>query len=330
MKRVAWVFAVVLLLAAGAVAYVLAEPYQGFPAETFVRFARGTGAVQMGQELAQAGVIRSPWEFWMERALHGGAKLPAGEYRFNKPATPGDVFGRIARGDVYYIEFTVTEGSNMFDIAQGLEAAGAIAAADFLRAASDATSIRDIDPWANSLEGYLFPSTYRIGHSTTAAQLCRQMTDQFRKQWHKIAAGRQTRIHDIVTLASMVEKETGVAEERPLVAGVFVNRLNKGMRMECDPTTIYAALLENRYRNVIHKSDLASQNPYNTYRHAGLPPGPIANPGAESMEAALSPAQTDYLYFVAKPEGGGHNFSSTLDTHEKATRAYRKKTRKAG
>ncbi|HML17100.1 MAG TPA: endolytic transglycosylase MltG [Bryobacteraceae bacterium] len=330
MRRIAWLSALVVVAAAGAIAYLIGAPYQGFQGETFLVFGRGTGAIEMGRELAQAGVIRSPWEFWMERALHAGAKLQAGEYRFHQPATPGDVFRRIARGDVYYVEFTVDEGANMFDIAQGLETLGVMPAADFLRAASDTKPIRDIDPWAKSLEGYLFPSTYRLDHSTTPAQLCREMTDQFRKQWHKLAAGRQTRVHDIITLASMVEKETGLPAERPLVAGVFLNRLKKGMRMECDPTTVYAALLDNRYRDVIHKSDLASQNPYNTYQHAGLPPGPIANPGAQSIQAALSPAATDYLYFVAKPEGGGHNFSTTLASHEKATREYRKKARKAG
>ena len=330
MKTVAKLVALAVVIAAGAIAYFLMSPYQGFRGDAFVRFAHGTGTMEMGRELAETGVIRSPWEFWMERALHGGAKLQAGEYRFNKPATPGGVYGRIARGDVYYVEFTVTEGSNMFDIAQKLDATGLIPAADFLRAASDTRPIRDLDPFAKSLEGYLFPSTYRLNHSTTAAQFCREMTDQFRKQWHKIDAGKQTRVHDMITLASMVEKETGVPAERPLVAGVFVNRLKKGMRMECDPTTIYAALLENRYRDVIHKSDLESQNPYNTYQHAGLPPGPIANPGAQSIAAALAPADTDYLYFVAKPEGGGHNFSSTLSDHEKSTREYRKKARKAG
>lgn len=330
MKRAVWLAALAALAAGGAAAYLLSEPYQGFQGETFTRFAHGTGAMEMGRQLADAGVIRWPWEFWMERALHGGAKLQAGEYRFNQPATTADVFRRIARGDVYYVEYTVTEGSNMFDIAQGLQALGVMSAGDFLRAASDTRPIRDIDPWAKSLEGYLFPATYRIDHSTTPAGLCREMTDQFRKEWHKLAAGKQTRAHDIITLASMVEKETGVPAERPLVAGVFVNRLKKGMRMECDPTTIYAALLENRYRDVIHKSDLESQNPYNTYQHAGLPPGPIANPGAQSIQAALSPADTDYLYFVAKAEGGGHNFSATLEKHEKATREYRKKTGKKG
>jgi len=127
-----------------------------------------------------------------------------------------------------------------------------------------------------------------------------------------------------LALASLVEKETGVAEERPLVASVFTNRLAKGMRLECDPTTIYAALLDNRYRGKIHKSDLASANPYNTYQNAGLPPGPIANPGAASLEAALAPAETDFLYFVAKPGGGSHQFSATLAEHQKAVQAYRR------
>jgi UPF0755 protein len=177
------------------------------------------------------------------------------------------------------------------------------------------------------------------------------MTDQFRKQWRRLmekerSAGRSANlnrdvnndatngvnrdIHGIVTLASLVEKETGVATERALVAGVFTNRLDRGMKLDCDPTTIYAALLEHRFRSVIHKSDLASRNAYNTYQHAGLPPGPIANPGAEALAAALHPAETDYLYFVAKAEGGGHQFSSTLAGHEKATQAYRRKARKTG
>jgi UPF0755 protein len=197
-------------------------------------------------------------------------------------------------------------------------------AADFLKAASDPALIRDLDAKAPSLEGFLFPSTYRLAHTTTAHELAREMTDQFRKLWRRLAAGKQPDVHRVVTLASLVEKETGFAPERALVAGVFTNRLDRGMKLDCDPTTIYAALLENRFRRVIHKSDLASQNPYNTYQHAGLPPGPIANPGADALQAALAPAQTDALYFVAKPGGGGHNFSSTLAAHDRATQAYRK------
>jgi len=327
LKRAVAIVAVLALTLVVAVAFSLFEPYRGFHGETFVRFDRGTGTLDMGRTLAQAGVIRYPWQFWIERLKQPNARLQAGEYRFRAVATVGEVFGRIARGDVYFFEFTVPEGSNMFDIAHALEAAGAMRADEFLRVAEDPAPVRDLAPSAKSLEGYLFPSTYRLSHSTTAPELCRLMTDQFRKQWKKLAAGHLN-VQETVTLASLVEKETGVPSERPLVAGVFTNRLTKGMRLECDPTTIYAALLENRYRNAIHKSDLASQNPYNTYQHAGLPPGPIANPGADAIEAALHPAETEYLYFVAKPGGGGHQFSTSLAAHAKATQSYRKDVRK--
>ena len=155
------------------------------------------------------------------------------------------------------------------------------------------------------------------------------MTDQFRKQWKKLAAGNSSDVHQAVTLASLVEKETGITAERPLIAGVFINRLNIGMRLGCDPTTIYAALLDHHPRNEIHKSDLASDNPYNTYQHDGLPPGPITNPGADAIAAALAPADTEYLYFVAKPDGAGHQFSTSLAEHDKAVKEYRRATKKA-
>jgi len=326
MKKLSVAILFVIVIAAACL-YFFAAPYSAFPNETFVRIERGTGTLDIGRALAQSGVIRYPWQLWVERALHPGAKLQAGEYRFHQPATPGDVFSRLARGDIFYFEVTVPEGSNIFDIGHIVESAGAMPAADFLKAAADPAPIRDLDPGARTLEGYLFPSTYRISHSTTPAELCRQMTDQFRKHWKRL--GAQAQVHDAVTLASLVEKETGVAGERPLVAGVFENRLKKNMLLQCDPTTIYAALLENRYRDTIYKSDLANKNAYNTYQHPGLPPGPIANPGADSIAAALHPAETDFLYFVAKPNGGGHQFSKDLAAHDKATQAYRKKTRKA-
>jgi UPF0755 protein len=328
MKRLLTIAGIFLLAALGAGAFLAFEPYAGFPGETFVDLEHGTGTRDIGRALAQAGVVRFAWQFWAERAQHPSATLQAGEYRFAKPATVADVFDRLAHGDVYYFELTVPEGSTMFDIAASLESAGAMPAADFLRAASDPKLIQDLAPSAKTLEGFLFPSTYRLTHATTPFELCRMMTDQFRKQWKKIASTSTADPQRTVTLASLVEKETGVAAERPLIAGVFENRLKVGMLLQCDPTTIYAALLENRYRNVIHRSDLDSQNGYNTYQHAGLPPGPIANPGASSIEAALHPAETNYLYFVAKPEGGGHQFSTTLAAHENAVHEYRKKARK--
>jgi UPF0755 protein len=159
-------------------------------------------------------------------------------------------------------------------------------------------------------------------HATTAAELAGMMTQEFRKHWKQLTGGNADS-QSVVTLASLVEKETGSAKERELVASVFSNRLSRGIKLECDPTTIYAALLDHRYRGVIHRSDLDSANPYNTYQHEGLPPGPIANPGAASLAAALHPAETTYLFFVARPEGGGHHFSSTLAEHTRAVAQYR-------
>lgn len=325
MKRLA-----VLVFVVGALlAWATLSQYQGFQGETYVELPRGAGTVGIARELARQGVIRYAWQFWLARLLQPSAKLQAGEYRFTKAASVRQVFGRIARGDIYYLEFTVPEGSNIFDIARSLQAQDVMTGEAFLRAAEDPALIADLAPRARTLEGYLFPSTYRLSHTTTAAGLCKMMTGEFRRQWTKLSANNDADPHRTVTLASLVEKETAAAEERPLIASVFVNRLNKNMRLDCDPTTIYAALLDNRYRGVIHRSDLASANPYNTYQNAGLPPGPIANPGAQALAAALSPAQTGYLYFVAKPAGGAHQFSASIAAHEKAVLAYRQAYTKA-
>jgi len=315
--------AVLLAVAALAAGWALLSPYRGFEGDAYVDIPRGTGTAGIAQALADGGVIRCPWQFWVMRATRPSAKLQAGEYRFARAASVVEVFDRIARGDIFYFEFTVPEGNNIFDIARALEGQHVMKSEDFLTAATDASSIHDLAPKARTLEGYLFPSTYRLSHHTTPAQLCKRMTDEFRKEWSRVAAGQTAEVNRTVTLASLVEKETGVVEERPLVASVFTNRLEKGMRLECDPTTIYAALLDNRYRGAIHRSDLASANPYNTYQNAGLPPGPIANPGAQAIQAALHPAQSDYLYFVAKPSGDGHHFSASMAEHEKAVEAYR-------
>jgi UPF0755 protein len=315
---------VVLAVLAGAAWYALNVPYQGFSREVFVELERGAGTPAMARQLADAGVVRSAWLFMLARALDPSVKLQAGEYRFGQAASVREVFARLSHGDIYYFDFTAPEGSNMFDVARLAEAQGVATAEEFLHAAADPSSIRDLSPGARTLEGFLFPSTYRLTHSTTAADLCQMMTREFRRQWARVSnVSASTGVNTAVTIASMVEKETGVAEERALVAGVFVNRLKKPMRLECDPTAIYASLLENRYRGTIHRSDLDSRNPYNTYQNDGLPPGPIANPGAAALEAAVNPAETDYLYFVAKPGGGGHVFSATLAAHQKAVESYR-------
>lgn len=301
-------------------------PYQGFKDQVFVEFPKGTSTRAMADQLATSGVIRYPWQFLVARAMRPSARLQAGEYQFKSAATVPEVFDRIVRGDVFYYEVTVPEGSNIFDIAALASALGFIKSADFLKAAENPAPIRDMDPHARTLEGYLFPSTYRVTRRTTAEQLCHQMVEQFRREWKGLAANVSPapNVHDTVTLASMVEKETAVPAERPEIASVYRNRLGIGMKLDCDPTTIYAALLDKRYRGTIYQSDLASQNDYNTYQHAGLPPGPIANPGMDALKAALAPADTNYLYFVAKPDhSGSHQFSADYATHERAVEAYR-------
>lgn len=306
-------WAIALLCAAGlcgAALYSLQLPYRGFDGDVFLQFPKGSGTRAIAEKLADAGVVRYAWQFWLVRAMHSHVALQAGEYKFDHAASVIDVFNRLGRGDVFYFSFTVPEGSNMFDIARLLESQGVMSGQDFLKA-------------AKTLEGFLFPSTYRVSHFTTPAALCQMMTAQFHKEWTKLMPDPAADIVKTVTLASMIEKETGFPAERPMVASVFENRLRLGMPLDCDPTVIYAALLEDRYRGMIHRSDLDNANPYNTYRHAGLPPGPIANPGAGSLAAALHPAETDFLYFVAKPNGDGHVFTSNLAAHNKAVGSYR-------
>lgn len=330
-KRPLAFFAIVLAVAAVAViaGYWLFGPYRGFGSPTFIEIAHGTPSRAIARDLEVHRVVRSRWAFLAVRALHPGARLQAGEYRFAAAETPWDVFEKIRRGEVFYQDFTVPEGSNIFEIADllgHLQHLEGVTGRQFLADVPDADGIRTLDPLAPNLEGYLFPSTYRVTHTTSAKGLARMMTGEFRRVWASLggpADGAAT--HRVVTIASMVEKETAIPAERPLIASVFYNRLKLGMPLQCDPTTVYAALLQHAYTGTISKADLASKNPYNTYTHAGLPPGPICNPGRASLEAALHPAQTDYLYFVARADGSGrHTFSTTLSAHLKAVLAYRK------
>ncbi|MCS6953301.1 MAG: endolytic transglycosylase MltG [Bryobacterales bacterium] len=298
-------------------------PYRGFRDRVLVDIPRGSGAVAISTRLAEAGVIRFRWQLLLARALRPRDRLHAGEYLFDRRASVWEIFDRMVRGDVFYHELTVPEGYNIFDIAEALDRLGVIGGDDFLRAARDPSLIRDLAPEAPTLEGYLFPDTYRVTRHMSAAQLCRQMTDRFRMAWAQL--NTDAPVHETVTLASLIEKETALPEERPVVASVFRNRLRRGMRLECDPTAIYAALLEDRYRGALYRSDLERRHRYNTYQYDGLPPGPIANPGLASLEAALRPARTNYLYFVARSDdSGGHIFSATLDAHQRAVRKYRR------
>jgi UPF0755 protein len=321
--RIVAVLVVLLLLAAFYVGYRLMSPYRGFSGTVFVEIPRGTSAPGIARMLADRGVLRSRWDFLLARVLERGRTLQAGEYRFQHADSPREIYDRIARGDIFYYELLVPEGFNIYDIAAAAEQLGLFPAREFVAAARDPSLIQDLDPSAPSLEGYLFPNTYRLSRKTTPVQLCRRMTGKFREVWNKLGAGAN--LHDTVTLASLVEKEGKLSSERPMIAAVFENRLRIGMKLDCDPTTIYAAILDHRYRGSIYRSDLDSDNAYNTYRHAGLPPGPIANPGIASLRAVLDPAPSKALYFVLRPNGSGaHEFSNTIAEHAAATSLYRR------
>lgn len=313
--------ALMAVLAVGLLLLRLRAP--GGVRETVVEIPRGAGTRRIAELLEKERVLSGRWQFLAVRLFRPRAVLQAGEYQFPAGSSPWSVFDKIARGDIHYYEVTIPEGSNLFDIARILDEQHLISAAAFRAEAANTALIRDLAPQAANLEGYLFPSTYRVTRRTTAAQLVKEMTQQFRRAW-KQAAGTGN-VHEAITLASLVEKETAVPAERPVVASVYRNRLDRGMKLDCDPTTIYAALLEGRYRGTIYRSDLDSPHPYNTYHHPGLPPGPIANPGLRSIQAALHPAATDYLFFVARADGsGGHVFSESAAQHQTAVAEYRR------
>jgi UPF0755 protein len=324
-----------LLILTGALAalalvawWMITSPF-GPQAETFVEIAPGSSTARIGAQLEQAGIIRSQYAFELVRLIQRG-RLQAGEYRFSRPANVSEVYRRIVHGDVYTRPLTIPEGANIYDIAARVEQAHLASSVDFLAAAHQTQLIADLDPNARSLEGYLFPDTYRFAHNTTVPQMVAAMVHRFRQA--AAQAGIEGDFHSVVTLASVVERETALESERPLVASVFTNRLAQHMPLATDPSVIYGLLTEGRWTGVIHRSDLAHDTPYNTYLHAGLPPGPIANPGLPSLKAAANPAKTSYLYFVAAGTNAqGHSlFATTLDEHNHNVAGYRRAQKKAG
>jgi UPF0755 protein len=320
----------IALVAATAAAYVIYAPI-GPAADTsddratYVDIAPGTGTEAIAAQLEHAGVLRSRFAFDLLRVVKGG-RLIAGEYRFNRPAPATEVYARMVRGDVFSVPLTIPEGYNIFDIAQAVESAGLGSREALLAAARSQTGlIADLSPNAASLEGYLFPDTYRFTHHAKPADMLAAMVKRFRQVAAQLslADAPDAGTARTVILASLVEKEVSQNSERSLVAGVFQNRLSQNMPLATDPSVIYAALLEGRYRGAIYASDLQDDSAYNTYRHTGLPPGPICNPGVAALKAAIAPASTDYLYFVADAQGHSR-FSTTLKEHAEQVQTYRR------
>ena len=326
MKRVLIGLVVLLLLALATGAYLIiarsADPYKGYSAsEQFVEVPPGASPNAIGRRLAAAGVVRDLATFRYALARSGQARrLQAGEYRFDRPLTAREVINILARGDVYLRPITFREGLTIRQMAAAYEQAGFGKAAEFVKAASNVSLINDLDPDARDLEGYLFPETYAMSRRATVSELVERMVSAFRSTLtadvKSRTVSRGLSIRELVTLASIIEKETGKSDERPMVAAVYSNRLRIGMGLQCDPTVIYALERAGRYSGNLTREDLRYDSPYNTYRYAGLPPGPIAAPGRASIEAAVAPAEVPYIYFVSRNDGS-HAFASTLDEHNR-------------
>ena len=325
MRALIKLFLIIVLAVGGWAAWQVYTPITP-PANTSLLLHSGYSTRRIAAELKKAGVIRSEFAFLLWHELHHKRSLKAGEYRFEREATLPQVYGRIVRGDIYFHVVTIPEGYTMFDIAKAMEDAGLGSAADFLQVAETQTPlISDLAPEATSLEGYLFPNTYQFTRTESLEEMAAAMVHQFRQVAQEIGlnAALNSDVPKVVIMASIVEKETAAPEERPLVASVYYNRLAQNMALDADPTVIYAELLAGTYQGSLHHDDMAVNSPYNTYRFPGLPPGPIGNPGRSSLQAAMHPDNSKFLYFVS--DGNGHHrFARSLEEHNRNVAAYRR------
>ena len=311
----------------------LRRPYRAYSGNLILVIEPGSHALEVAQLLASRGVLAHRLPFLLVH-LYGRARhhrLKAGEYLFDRPLNPIDVYRKLIRGDVYLHAVVIPEGSDRFDIARIVEQQLGISPEDFLSSTEQNSLIRDIDPGALNLEGYLYPDTYRFPRTAGPAVVVTAMLGRFRRvlelRLPPELARSPERLRATITLASLVEKETPDPAERPVIAGVFARRLERNMPLECDPTVIYANRLVrrsiSRSSGPITRSELAADSPYNTYLHAGLPPGPICSPGLVSIRAALNPTPGQSLYFVSNNRGG-HVFAATLQEHQRNVTRYRR------
>ncbi len=288
---------------------------------------RGASGTRIAEGLENKGIVSDRRLFLAALRLRGErGTIKAGEYRFAEPLSMIQVLDRLVAGDVFTFPVTVPEGLTLMETAEHLSRLG-LGDADRLRESFEqgGGAVAELDAEATNLEGYLYPTTYRFTRRVESGEVTRRMVSQFKQIFGQVRRDRARALgmtpRQVVTLASVIEKETGVPEERPLIGSVFLNRLGRGMPLQSDPTIIYALKLEGRYDGNLRKSDLDLDSPYNTYRFPGLPPGPIASPGEASIDAVLFPADTKYLYFVSKNDGT-HHFSTTYAEHMDAVHKY--------
>ncbi len=323
--------ATLLVLAGGVAVYAwLLIPFgpaaEEFPEPINIEIERGTTTRAIADELERKGIISSKWRFLTIRVLRPDEMLMAGYYRFGRPMTAWEAYETLRKGSVRFYPVTIPEGYNRFEIAEAVAATGLMSKQEFVAATEDASPVKDLFPEAENLEGFLFPDTYYLDETSTPLTVIATMTEQFRTVFAEATRGTKSdlRPYELLILASMIEKETPESDEHSVVSSVFHNRLRLPMRMQCDPTVIYGLVLEDRYKGRLLTPDLEDPHPYNTYVHAGLPPGPIANPGRKALTAAAAPAETEFLYFVAKGDGAGHFFSKNLVAHNHAVATYRR------
>jgi UPF0755 protein len=290
---------------------------------------KGQTAKEIALNLKKNGIIKKTWPFLAGyRVFFSAQSLKAGEYAIAIPDSPKNILQVLSQGSVYLHSITIPEGLIIQEIAGLLDSAGFAAKQDFLQDVAETSLISSLDKDALNLEGYLFPETYRFSKGTSSEEIVAAMVFQFTKvfnqEWIGRAAELGMSIRDIVTLASLIEKETSLRKEKKIISAVFHNRLRIGMKLDCDPTIIYVLKLEGRFKDRLRTRDLKYDSPFNTYLYSGLPPGPIANPGRGSLEAALYPTDEKFLYFVSKNDGS-HHFSQTFREHQNAVNKYQRR-----
>ncbi len=322
-----WSLAVALALGAALVFLFLvtARPPRAQWRETKVFIPKGSTFPDIEKKLTDEGLLRYPLAFRvLVMATMSGTKLQHGEYAFPNPPSALELWEKVVNGDVAKYQVTIPDGSTIYDIADTL---GSLELTDpdvFLATATSPEVARRLGIPGSTVEGYLFPDTYIFVKDMSAEEMLSVMVRRFRRKFSAQLASAAKRdgftTNDIVTIASIIEKEAGIDAEKPIIAEVIRKRLALGMPLQMDPTVIYGL---KKFGRRLTKRDLRSRNPYNTYRHRGLPPGPIANPGLASLEAAVRPAHTDYLYFVSRNDGS-HQFSRTLREHNAAVAIYQR------
>jgi UPF0755 protein len=288
----------------------------------------GKGIQSIAQDLKDEGVIKKTWPFLLGYKLYFSPKsLKAGEYELRLPVSTKEILTILSEGKIFFHPVTIPEGLTRREIAQHLDSIGIIEEEDFLEACSRTELLGTYDIEAENLEGYLFPETYHLSRGISADTIVTTLVNQFKsvftEEWRQRAIEINMTPRKVVTLASLIEKETSFPEERELVSVVFHNRLRIKMKLDCDPTIIYAMKEQGTYTGRLLKRHLKLDSPYNTYLNRGLPPGPICNPGQAALEAALYPADEKYIYFVSKNDGS-HVFSRTFSEHQRAVRKYQR------